>query len=100
MSYRSKSTDSFNNRKRLFIFYYITHNLSDFSGQEFINFSITEDLIQCYTTEYFQFLPSDNLVTIPCSMKISEIYIEMKTFETKHVGRWKNLDDIYCAEVF
>ncbi len=100
MSYRSKSTDSFNTRMRLFIFNCVIHDKKEFLDHEFLDFAITKDLIQCYTAEYFQFLPTDNLVTIPCSKKISEIYTEMKEFETKHVDRWKNLDEIYFNKVF
>lgn len=100
MSYRSKSTDSFNTRKRLFIFNCVIHDMKDFSDQEFLDFVITNDLIQCYTAEYFQFLPSDTLFTIPCSKKISVIYAELKAFETYHDARWKELDEAYFNVVF
>lgn len=101
MSYRSKSTDSFNTRKKPFIFNCVIHDKKEFSDQEFLDFKITKELIQCYTAEFFQFLPGDILYSIDCKKKVSEIFSEINSFE-KNISndKWKNLEELYFNQIF
>lgn len=100
MSYYSKSIDSFNTRKRFFIFDYVINGKKDFYEEDFIRFQITDNLIKLFTAEYFQIEGAKRLKSIECRLTVNEIYAAMNKFEQDHSAAWKTLEKRYFMEVF
>ncbi|QQS52695.1 MAG: hypothetical protein IPM71_08165 [Bacteroidota bacterium] len=100
MSFRSKSTDSFNTRKRFFIFDCVLNNRNLIIEDDFIKFEITEQLVQLFTAEYYQIEGNKTLKSHPSPLTINEIYARMKSIEEMQVAELKILEKKYFEEIF
>lgn len=105
MTYQSKSIDSFNTRKRFYIFHKVIHGHAAVDQDEFLKFDVDSDdqadLVRCFLTEYYHLDGKKNLKSYPkCSLTINGIYSAMITFEEQNNASFNILKERYFNEVF
>ena len=89
--YKIKAKDSFRTKKNLFIFYSVINRKSEVNKHDFENFVISEDLVKCYTSEYWQ----QDLEYLIEGLKIAEIETAINEFEKNYVDIIKELEANY-----
>lgn len=104
-TYRSKAKDSFNTRMRFFKFQHIV-NKTDFTKDAFLNFNLSrnQDVIEIYTTQYFQLKQDKVLSKTKTKLKISEVYKAMKELPNNDIDwfeeYFKDFKSQYTEERF
>jgi len=94
--YRAKAIDSFETKKKLFIFERVINKKSNtITIDEFNAFKISKQLVDIYTTQYYQSEREDEIQSI----KIDTIYEEMKKIKEDPQGIFSNFQNTYL-EVF
>ena len=96
--YLAKSKDSFKTKKNLFLFSLAIHQKDSFSTSDFIDFQISEDLVNSYSAEYWQELESfpingiiiKDLVLAICALE--KAYAELlKELEKEYINSFPNI---------
>ena len=95
--YRSKASDSFKTRSKLYIFQQALLG-REFNSEEVNTFPIEDDLVKKYTAQYWQRDHTDRIDG--CEKKVDEVYIEMVRMEAAHREELKVLRDCYIKEFF
>jgi hypothetical protein len=96
MSYVTKAKDSFKTKINLFIYYSVSHGKNDFTFEDFKSFSIDRQLVEEYTTIYWQ-----EAVDFKIRNKtIREIEFQITKFEKENIEFIKQCESWYIKEVF
>jgi hypothetical protein len=80
MDYIGKAKASFKTKLILYLFSKVIANSKDLSQEDFIKFEIDSDLVDCYTTEYWQEFKEQPI----CGKQIEAIQKEIIDLEIKH----------------
>jgi 5-methylcytosine-specific restriction endonuclease McrA len=89
--YKAKAKDSFKTKKNLFLFHSVINGKSEINKCDFENFDISEDLVKCYTSEYWQ----QKLDFQIKGLKISEIETAIVVIEQNYADLVKELEKDY-----
>jgi hypothetical protein len=89
--YKTKAKDSFRTKKNLFLFQVVTDKKITFSEKDFENFSITNDLVLRYTSEYWQ-QPTDYEIN---GLRISAIIEKFEILEKENSDLLNRLENSY-----
>jgi 5-methylcytosine-specific restriction endonuclease McrA len=89
--YKAKAKDSFKTKKNLFLFHSVINRKSEINKQDFEDFDISEDLVKCYTSEYWQ----EELDYQINELKIFEIEKAINVIEKNYADIIKELETIY-----
>ena len=89
--YKAKAKDSFKTKKNLFIFQIVINKKSTFSEKDFEEFSISNYLIECYTSEYWQQLLDYKIN----NLMISDIDKSISSIEKAHTDLLTQLENKY-----
>ena len=100
MSYKQKSNDSFKTRLRFFVFNMVLENIEKFSKEDFLKFTVSEELILLYTAEYYQLGTKETLNSSKCKLTINEIYQKVKYIEAENQEPINNCRERYYNEIF
>ena len=88
MTYQSKSADSFETRKRFYIFHKVIHEQSAIDQEEFMRFDMDSDdiidLVNLYLTEYYHLERKKSFTNHACRLTMDEIYKKMVDYERLH----------------
>ncbi len=92
--YRIKAKDSFKTKKKLFLFSLAIQTLDSFSVGDFEEFTISEDLENKYSSEYWQQLENYEINNI----SIKEISQRIEKLENIHTDLFKSLESQYIEK--
>lgn len=96
MSYIQKAKDSFVTKMNIFIFDRVIHDMNDFSLDDFKDYKIKTDLVDEYTTIYWQ-----QETTFPLRNKtINEIWKGMEKIKQEKVAIIKECEEYYIKVTF
>ncbi len=96
--YLAKSKDSFKTKKHIFLFSLAIHKKDSFSPSDFIDFKISEDLVNKYSAEYWQELetyPIDgvaikDIVLAICALEKANAEL-LKKLEIEYINAFPNI---------
>ena len=89
--FKTKAKDSFKTKKNLFLFHTAISKQLNFTKSDFEKFKITDDLVKCYSAEYWQ-QETDYQIN---GLEISEIESTINVIEKKYTDIIKELETDY-----
>lgn len=89
--YKTKAKDSFKTKKNLFLFSLIINGHEEFNDDSFHNFIISNELVNIYSTEYWQ-QPIEYKIN---GFSINEIYNSITKLEKSNYHLLKKLESEY-----
>lgn len=96
MSYNTKAKDSFRTKVNLFIYERVINDKDEFVLSDFKAYSIRKEMVEEYTTVYWQEVKDYELH----NKSIAEIERRIKKINLEKIGLLKELEDYYVREVF
>ncbi len=96
--YNAKANDSFRTKLNLFLFDSVMNGESRFDLEGFTTFEITKQLVDLYTTVYWQ--QEAQQIIEPSSMSCNEIYIRICDLIRNHPGEIKEFKADYVINRF
>jgi 5-methylcytosine-specific restriction endonuclease McrA len=104
MTYQSKSADSFETRKRFYIFHKVILGQATIDQQEFMKFDMDSDdktdLVKRFLTEYYHLDRKANFSDHTCLLTMDEIYERMVNYASVHYEVFNILKARYLTEIF
>lgn len=91
--YKSKAKDSFRTKLNLFLYDHVARSRGEFTLEAFREFIIKPDLVQEYTTVYWQSEYDDPIR----GLTIRAIYDQMKSTENKHAAEISSWETDYVS---
>lgn len=89
--YNAKARDSFKTKVNLFLFSIVIEKREVFSFEDFVNFKISDEIVNLYSAEYWQ-LPRDSRMN---GLLIDDIYNRLNALRAENKELLKQLEDYY-----
>ncbi len=90
--YQVKAKDSFRTKLRMYIFSKVINDKESLTLEDFNKFEITRELVEIYTTKYWQYNRDKNVYN---ELTPDDIYFSIKKFEESNIVFLKELEKHY-----